>query len=178
MEEAIKYWCDNNICVGMCYRGSRILPSDPISVYSIYSEDRLKITSMRPGKLIYQDGTVCSGSYAFADVYKLDSGSYQVYMDSARANLENFDGIESKIFSKLSKVVDYLASFGYDPTSCGDLITYLIGRIENEQINVSESQLLLNQKIAPILHKCDTNYELIKMIKDYGSRPYNKINER
>lgn len=183
MEDAIKNWCDSNITVGMCYRGSMSI-NDPIAVVSIDIQDRNEIISKRSGKLIYQDGTACSASYAFADVYKLDSDSYQVYMDCGCAkftgdNPENEYGIETKTFSKLSEVVDYLASFsGHDANSCGELIDYLINRINNEHIIIHKSQPWFRHKTSPILYECDNNYELIQMIKDYGSHPYNKINDR
>src|SRR3990170_6898808 len=105
MEEAIKLWCDRNIAPGMCYRGS-LVGTGPIVEHN------------GEGKLIYQDGTGCSASCAFSDVYQTESGEYNVYTmyDTGFIKLD-FDGYDvgeqtvACKFNKLSEVVEYIADF-------------------------------------------------------------------
>lgn len=167
MEAEIKKWCDTNIAIGMCYGSNK--STTPIT------GDQ---TKQRRGKLLYQDGTACSASYAFADVYELDNGEYEVYADCGYAcftgdNCHNEDGIMTNKFQKLSEVVDYLADLSFhDPNSCGDLMYYLSDKLAENTIGL-EMRDWFRKKKVPILSKSQ-DLKLIECIKEYGSRPYNK----
>lgn len=179
MEAAVKQWCDANIAINMAYRGS--IPKDePISVVYLKPEERKAITDKRPGKLLYQDATACSASYAFADVYQLDTGEYQVYMDSGHGHCTGDDthnetGIDCTTFKKLSEVVNYLADFsGHDPNTCGELMFFLLDKIMEKCIKLEVSEDWFRRGHIPVLSACEDNQALIQVIQEYGSRPYHK----
>jgi len=168
MEAAVKSWCDKNIGINMSYRGSIPL-GKPISCGLENPNERL-------GKLIYQDGTACSASHAFADVYQLDTGDYKVYMDASGFSF--CDIVETLTFEKLSYVVNYLAGFsGHDPNACGELMIYLMERIKDDHIIVKETQPWFGDQRVPKLSGCEDNNALIQAVLDYGSQPYNKISD-
>lgn len=179
MEEEIRNWCDNNLALGMCY-GSN---ANKLPIAGNLSRDKDKDQfSDRQGKLVYQDGTACSASHAFADVYQLENGDYEVYMDYGSARFmgdssENKNGVEKTKYSRLSEVVDYLGNFsGHDPNSCGELIEYLCEKIKHydeEESKGLEIEHWFRNKKAPILAKSGDNTRLIEDIRNYGSRPYN-----
>lgn len=173
MEDTIKIWCDNNIAPGMCYGSVKGTRNRPIAgkVSKVSFEGR-------SGNLIYQDGTACSASYAFADVYQLENGEYEVYMESAQSRYMgnspiNESGIEHTKYTKLSEVVSYLSDYsGHDSNSCGELMEYLSERIRDDTVKL-ETRKWFRKLRVPILEKSE-NSRIIEFIKEYGSRPYNK----
>lgn len=149
MEATIKEWCDSNIAPNMSYRGS-IQKNSPIACLSLPKDKRENILKQRPGKLMYQDGTACSGGYSFVDVYQLDSGEYQVYVDygsSKQMGGEMTLDCESVVLKNLMEVVDYVADCSVgDPNSCKEMKTQL--------------------SIRSLVDCCD-DQRIIQSIKDY-----------
>lgn len=179
MEDVIKIWCDRNISINMAYRGD--YPKDkPIAVssllkpargrYDLEFENELSSIKERAGKLVYQDGAACSNYYAFIDIYLLDDGQYQIYIDEGT-------NVVSKIFKQLTHVVDYLASYSIpEGNSCKKFIDYLINKIKKKGINVKQNGLepeKWDEHKELILSCCGDNSDLIGIIYAFGSRPYN-----
>lgn len=134
MDNAIKLWCDAHLADSRSYRGS-IPAGQPIACLS----KRLEEQPPRPGLLVYQDGTACSASHAFGDVYQLDDGSYTVYMDGGQAEFQGDSSvgrgdIEVTSFTTLAHVVDHLSNYsGHDSNSCGDLMHQLMRPLSRDQ---------------------------------------------
>ena len=159
MEEAIKYWCDTNIA---------ILDND-------------SMIENKQGKLVYQDTTMCPKSHAYADVYKLDTGEYQVYMNYGYIVCKESYAYEiyltSRKFRKLSGVVDYISFYSTNSRNkCGILIDYIIEIINTEpwrKIQLESTRKWKSPKYpkgtrAPNLSYCDKNLPLIRIIKEYN----------
>lgn len=79
MEQAIKTFFDNNLLPGMCYPGSGGQPL-------IASQYTKQLALSDNAKLIYQDGTACSASHAFIDIYRNLDETYTVITDSGSAD--------------------------------------------------------------------------------------------
>lgn len=123
VEEAVKLWCDNNLTNSRSYRGS-IPKGEFIAGWGVVSQGDL---DKRDGELVYQDGTACSASHAFADIYNRKnrlandtSKLYDVYMDCSSACYQG-EGTSSThpelhSFESLCEVLDFLVSYcGHDP---------------------------------------------------------------
>ena len=139
-------WCDENLTNNRSY-GSK-------NTYNNKSY----------GKLVYKDGTACSASHAFSEVYKLNDGTYEVFTD---INVANFTGDAigtnetiNKKCENIMEVMDHLYEFSFhDLNSVGLLLKFLIN---NYSLKLDEK--MIKNKI-PILSKCDQNdKELIKAI--------------
>lgn len=142
-------------------------PSDMINEMN-NSYLKFKKTQERPGKLVYQDGTACSASYAFADIYLLDDGTYSVYSACGHAM---FTGggrdaldIKPQPCVNLAEVLDYLVCFcGHDPNTTGEMLLTIIPNYKLE-LNKDTTKFLFNKIKIPILSKCGNNKDLIGAI--------------
>ena len=117
------YNLTNNRSTGFNKTG--VKPCANISV-PIYKQPK------RNGTLVYQDTTSCSASYAFADIYKLNNNTYDIYMDCGRARYPGDYSSENGKIEKvnvptLAHMLHFLASYcDYEPNSTGKLFNYLI----------------------------------------------------
>ncbi len=181
---ALKKWCDTRLKPGMCFGGNE---NGPItlgaSVPIMYDVEGVgSIQNNRPGKLVYQDGTVCSASHAFHDVFLLDDDSYNVYADCGQAkfmvgNHERSDGLEEcEHFNSLAEVLDYLMCFcGHDPNTTGNMLMCIN---HNFQLKLDDSvSMKLGTRKIPILSKCDNNKKLIDVIDFLCSNPDGCLSE-
>lgn len=129
-----------------------------------------KKASNRPGKLVYQDGTACSASYSFMDVYLLDDNTYTVYTDCGHARFtgdsRHSDGVIETSHNTLAEVLDYLFTYcGHDPNTTGEML----GRIvHNYRLDLDNDMTMKYGKSrVPILAKCGDNPGLIAAILKY-----------
>lgn len=138
LNDALKYWCDENLTEGKAYRGGFEVG------LPIAGSRKPREQQQRKGVLIYQDGTACSASHAFADVYVLGDGSYDVYMDASSGVEQGDSGIfgfvtEIKHCNNLVEVVDYLDNYcGHDPNSCGQLVDEISETIGKKHVSLSK----------------------------------------
>lgn len=147
LEDTLKKWCDENLTHGRSYPPNH----EPI-----------ELNCVPKGNLVYQDGTACSASHAFNDVYLQEDGTYTVYTDCSTID------VEPKHCKNIAEVLDYLLLFcGHDPNSTGDL---LLNIIHNYQLNIDKdlvgSYKTYKGGIVPILQNCnDENSALISAIE-------------
>jgi len=171
---ALKHWCDENLTDGKSYRGS-IPIGEPIASCRTQEEQ-----DARKGVLTYQDGTACSASHAFADVYLLEDGSYDVYMDSDSGCSQGESGIygpdvEVTHHENLAQVVHYLDGYsGHDPNNCGELINYLVDELpKNYWEGKIETRVGYTRKYGecqvPDLEKTLESEELCGRIREHVS---------
>lgn len=156
LNKILKKWCDSNLKPGMCYGGS----INPITL-------RVYESNNREGKLVYQDGTACSASHAFHDVYLLDDGTYTVYVDCGQCTMMGGEQkrleFEPDKFKDLAGVLDFLMEFcGHDPNSTGEFFSTIIYKYnikldDNMKTNIGRYDI-------PILSKCHDNKSLINAI--------------
>jgi len=136
IESALKVWCDNNLTNSRSYRGN-IGAGSPIA-----GIDNWYLIKDRPGILTYQDGTACSASHAFADIYKVVEGDvvyFDVYMDCGAASYQgegsSLGYAQKHSFPSLVDVLDFLSSYcGHDPNSTGELLIYIKGWLKSNEI--------------------------------------------
>lgn len=157
LNKILKKWCDSNLKPGMCYGGS----INPITL-------RVYESNNREGKLVYQDGTACSASHAFHDVYLLNDGTYTVYVDCGQCTMMGGEQkrleFEPDKFKDLAGVLDFLMEFcGHDRNSTGLFFSEVVNKynlkLENDTI------INLSGYDMPILSKCHDNQCLIKAIE-------------
>lgn len=160
LESTLKKWCDGNLKPGMCYGGNK---DGPITL------DAYEPNQTRHGELVYQDGTACSASYAFHDVYLLDDGSYEIYTDCGQARMTGGEHVkydaEPEKCSNLAEVLDFLLCFcGHDPNSAGDMLEHII---HNYQLNLDNdvTREWKRGSRIPVLAKCGDNQDLIVAIE-------------
>lgn len=161
VELAVDRWCRRYIGVNISWRGS--IPHDvPIAGYP-------GGVTNRQGVLLYQDATSCSASHAFADVYKLEDGTYDIYMDSGSAKYHGHDypsTIQKTNHKSLCEVVNYLANFaGHDPNNSGDLFKYLQTFREEWDDNVVTTEWF--RGVVPVLSECKSCPKLAHLIDSY-----------
>lgn len=116
----------------------------------------------RNGKLVYQDGTACSASYAFHDIYLLENGTYTVYTkcgcNDGKKDIKPYD------CDNICQVIDFLLEFCFhDPNSVGDVFLYIIN---NHQLKVDDVAIHHSNGLYPIFDKCHGNRNLIEAIMD------------
>ena len=122
---------------GQCYHGC-MTPGRPFT--DISPEN---------GHLVYQDGTACSGSFAFSDVYQtFGQDSRQTFGQDSRQNDNSFYVVQTIMgiadsypggdpgeharlvsyqCSNLIDVFNHLCAFAFDdPNSCGDVVTTIL----------------------------------------------------
>lgn len=155
---AIATFFDNNLKPGMCY-GSNGEP----------------FTDVLPNaKLVYQDGTACSASYAFSDVFQLPDSTFIVKTKVASANctggnMENDETIE-KSCRDLSEVLIGLASYsGHDPNTAGDMLFALLGR--------DDTHKLLRKNPSKIISLLKGNKEHLSSLVNRSFKYQNNFNE-
>jgi hypothetical protein len=105
-DNALKAFFENNLKPGMAY-------------------GTVKNKSFTPhplnGILVYQDGTACSASYAFSDVFQIPDGTYIVKTDCGQAHFTGDSPGDHAVFyekecKNLTEVLVELNDFcGHDP---------------------------------------------------------------
>ena len=150
LESTLKKWCNLNLATGMCYGGQKDTP-----ITKNYNQNR-------KGTLIYQDGTACSASFVFNDIYILDDNTYIVYTDAGGAshtggNIELAD-IEPYHCKNLCEVLDKLLEYnGHDPNTTGKKFAFVI---RDNMIKLDEKCVQIIHRLKfPIFSKCDDNDE-------------------
>lgn len=109
-EDALKAFFDYNLKPGMAYGTDG------------YCCD----TELPNDTLVYQDGTACSGSFAFSNVFLTSNGSYTVITRMSGCGERKIIKTECKT---LTNVLDELANYNFgDSNSTGDMLTYFFGR--------------------------------------------------
>lgn len=157
LETVLKQWCDNNLSPGMCYGGKK---DGPITLDAYDNSDR-------QGKLVYQDGGACWASFAFQDVYLLDDGTYEVYVDYGRVSMMGGDQerkyIPPEKCSSLAEVLDYLLNYSVE---CNN--TEMLFRRITSNYNLSDevTRPWNRNTRFPILSKCGNVEALIKVIQE------------
>jgi hypothetical protein len=109
LENAIKCFFDNNLYPGNCYSSVIGKPFLKVKHRSRFLSD--------DAKLVYQDGTGCSASYALSDVYQNSDGSYVVI-----TCIGGDDPYVKNECKTVCEVFEVLISYcGHDPNSTGDM---------------------------------------------------------
>ncbi len=166
LDSAIKRWCGNYLTL-------------PFG----YDDDKKYLN--RPGKLMYRDSTSCSASYSLQDIYLLDDGTYDVYVDCGQArctggNREAID-TELKKCENLAEVLDYLMLFnGHDPNTTGELLLTIIN---NYQLKLDDEVTYewnneWDKRRFPILAKCGDNKSLIDAINLFPAPMLKHVTDR
>ena len=160
MNTILVEWCDENLTHNRAYGSDFKIELD---------EDMKTLIESMDGKLLYKDGTSCSVSHAFSNIYQLKDMTYIVYTDVSHARFTgDCTGKKNIIHEKcenISEVIDHLIEFSYhDPNSVGDLLFNLI---HNYELKLDDNMTRnYNLHIVPILSKCNQiDIELIKAIK-------------
>jgi len=115
-DHALKAFFDNNLIPGMAY-----------------GTDKKKPFTSRPqdGILVYQDGTACSASYAFSDIFQIPDGTYIVKTDCGQARFtggspeDHAEFYETKCQNLTDVLIELNIFCGHDPNTCGDMLRYL-----------------------------------------------------
>jgi hypothetical protein len=164
MEHVFKYWCDVFLTNNSCYRGG-IAKNTPIC--------RIGNPDEREGKLMYQDGTACSASYAFADIYRVDGG-YDVYTDWGASHCTGGSQdpqLDKQHFKNIIQVTDYLYNdSGHSPNSTGEMYKCVFARLKalNEPPHLKNG---LSECTDPIIVEAII-YGVLDCIKN--NTPYNQ----
>lgn len=123
-DNALKAFFENNLKPGMAYGTikNKSFTSHPLN-----------------GTLVYQDGTACSASYAFSDVFQMPDGTYIVKTDCGEAHFtggspEDRAEIYEKECQNMTEVLIELNNFcGHDPNTCGDMLRYLANFVADDR---------------------------------------------
>ena len=165
LETSLKNWCDKHLVLGKCFGGNK---DGPITTDL---DPETKKIEKRSGNLVYQDGTSCSASYAFADIYLLDDNTYTVYVAcgyamSTGGEREVVD-IKPQLCNNLEEVLDYLVCFcGHDPNTTGEMMLSIIQKYKLDLPEDATRNLFEKIKI-PVFKKCGNNKDLIEAINKY-----------
>jgi len=107
IKNRLKQWCDDNLS----------------EIKNPYTKPP------KHGKLVYQDWTSCSVSYARSDVYQFFDGKYVVQTDSGICSVSGDETthFQSTNCSSIIEVMDELVIYsGHDPNTTGELNSSLI----------------------------------------------------
>lgn len=133
MENILKDWCEKNISVKEYTK--------PMTDIGLTEEQ----VSTRPGKLVYQDHTGCSGGCSLCDVYLLESGEYQIYNYRGCGIFGPQENIPLEILtlSTLAGVVDFLGISSFvDPNTTMALKFYLA---QDKNFDVQPDEILFTK---------------------------------
>ncbi len=103
-------------------------------------------TNEEKGKLVYQDGTVCSASFAFSDVLLIPNGTYIVQTKIGEAHFtgdspDNHTKIISDPCQDLWEVFQTLQQFcGHDPNTVGDAIQEVFDNPRPADVDITPLQ--------------------------------------
>lgn len=130
LENLLRQWFEKNLALGKCY-GSR---SQGDGAARPFTPAPLE-ASTGTARLVYQDGTACSASHAFSDVFLLSTGEYLVQTDCGVAQCRGDDShsnaecIVAGPFRHLWQVFDELCFFSFhDRNTCGDMMLHTLCR--------------------------------------------------
>lgn len=115
LEEVLTLFFQNNLSPGFCY-GSK---GEPFT------------TAPVSGKLVYQDGTACSASFAFSDVYLMPNKQYIVKTETGCAqsqgdSIEETSVVETKCKNLIEVLLELRKYIGHDPNTTGDMLIDLL----------------------------------------------------
>jgi hypothetical protein len=139
VEVALEEFFEANLKPGMAYHGSRVAGAP--------------FTELPKGveaKLVYQDGTACSASHAFSDVYRMTDGSFLVQTDCGQARFTGDSsgdrafvdsGAVCKSFTQV--FVELLSFCGHDPNTCGEMAADCLGIKVDEPISLVKMESAL-----------------------------------
>ena len=111
-DDALQSFFQNNLTPGLCYPGTK---------GEAFTE------APNGGNLVYQDGTACSASYAFSDVYQMPDDTFVVQTKTASAQSQG-DSPDNEITittkcKDLCKVLVELSNFsGHLSNTTGDML--------------------------------------------------------
>ena len=120
-EQVLRDWCNDQLAPGKCYGsvlGQSFTQAPPDAV-----------------ALVYQDGTACSASYCFSDVYECKDGTYVVQTDVGvgkfTGDSPHSEGNDTFCTQRCATLLDVLNELllycGHDPNSTGELVGSLTG---------------------------------------------------
>ncbi|VBB17779.1 hypothetical protein YASMINEVIRUS_242 [Yasminevirus sp. GU-2018] len=124
LDLALKVFFENNLKPGMCYGSAR--EKSFTATEEKYKDQKLV--------LVYQDGTACSASYAFSDVYQKPDGTYKVVTDCGHAHFTGDnpgdhatnDEVDCKTLDEV--LYELLRYCGHDPNTSGDMFSDVYGK--------------------------------------------------
>lgn len=178
LDSVLEYWCN------------QFITPDKYWLHGLPAECKRKIAPItmsspnfpRQGKLVYQDGSSCSGGGVQHDIYRLDDHTFHVYTD-----ITNYLGEtepKPKALSTISKVLDYIYSFpNFDGSMTIGFFSYLV--IENKNTDIFTDNYISKdrnkQDSRIIFSKCHGVKSIINCIKKkiiYTVRMYNRYGWR
>lgn len=161
LSEAIFSFFDNNLIPGMCYHGSL-----PTGKPFIRDEDMNRL-GLNNNELIYQDGTACSASHAFSDIYKKKDGTYIVVTDTGAAEYQGHSYESSYQIENCETLFDVLLELlsfcGHDPNSSGDMFYHVFNKFVDDLTPDECVRMIKEDPTKWVLIK---NYKAIRWDKD------------
>lgn len=189
LKKALTHWCNHNLKLGVTWPG-HFNPGQPCAVpkprtfhmggtweKNLEEKDRAnskKYQIKRDGKLIYQDGTSCSGGHVYHDVYLLDDGTYQIYTSGAFAECTGGEHKEVDVPSTNHKDIIEMMTYliendGFDANSTrglvgcdiGNYLAKMVGEPDELERTEFENRILKKRKQVDLRKVTDNDKNII-----------------